>query len=129
VVVVGGEVAAGQLLQAVEQGRGVLPAVRLDQADHDVRAPGLAPVRLAEHGERLADPGRRAEVDPQLAALALAVHGPSVRAPVSRRGATPVLYAVLTVPRPRRVFTGSSTPRTTRRMAAKRYFGLPPFGS
>ena len=57
--------------------RGLGPAVGLDQPDDDVGAPLGAAVGLAEHGVGLADPGRRAEVDPQLAAPA---HGSIIRA-------------------------------------------------
>ncbi len=85
--VVGGP--AGQLLQAVEQGGGPVPPVGLHQADHDVGAPVAAPVGLAEHGEGLAHTGRRAQVDPQLPALALAVHGFSVLVPGRPRGRGP----------------------------------------
>ena len=58
----------GQDLQPLDQGGGLGPVVGLDQPDGDVGAPLGAAVRLAEHGEGLADPGRRAQVDPQLAA-------------------------------------------------------------
>ena len=46
----------------------MLPAVGLDEGHDHVRAALLPPVALAEHGVGLADPGRRAEVDAQLAA-------------------------------------------------------------
>ena len=45
-----------------------LPAVRLDEADHDVLAARLATATLVEHRVRLADAGCGAEVDAQRAA-------------------------------------------------------------
>jgi hypothetical protein len=50
-------------LEADQQRVGPGPLVRLDQADDDVGAALDAPVRLAEHRERLADAGCGAEVD------------------------------------------------------------------
>jgi hypothetical protein len=63
-----GHRAARHGLQALEQAVGLRPLVGLDQADHDVGAAFEPAVRLAEHGERLADARRRAEVDAQLTA-------------------------------------------------------------
>ena len=48
------------------------PPVRLDEPDDDVRAPLVAAATLVEHGERLADTRRRAEVQAQCAAPLLA---------------------------------------------------------
>ena len=56
--------------QALDLRGGVRPAVRLHEGHDDVGAPLDAPVALAEHGEGLAHPGGRAEVDPQLATAA-----------------------------------------------------------
>ena len=67
---------ARQHLEPVEQRGGARPAVGLDQPDDDVRAAGRAAVRLPEHGVGLADPRRRTQVDPQLAARA---HGVIIR--------------------------------------------------
>jgi len=53
-------------LQACQLVGGVLPAVRLHERHHHVGAALPPAVTLAEHGERLADPGGGAEVDPQL---------------------------------------------------------------
>jgi hypothetical protein len=61
----------GNALQPGRQLRGPRPAVVLYQADHHIGAPVGTPVRLAEHGERLADAGRGAQVDPQLTAPGL----------------------------------------------------------
>lgn len=44
--------------------RRVPAPVILDERHHDVRATLQPPVRLREHGVRLADPGGRPEVDP-----------------------------------------------------------------
>ena len=52
-------------LQPGHQVRGPPPAVVLDERHHDVRPTLLPPVRLGEHGVRLADPGGRPEVDAQ----------------------------------------------------------------
>ena len=65
-----GQAPAGHHLQALDLRGGVRPAVRLHEGHDDVGAPLGAPVALAEHGEGLAHPGSRAEVDPQLAAAA-----------------------------------------------------------
>ena len=59
---------AGQDLEALDHRRRPAPPVGLDQPGHDVGAPLRAAVGLAEHGVGLADPGGRAQVDPQLAA-------------------------------------------------------------
>jgi len=74
-------------LEALDHLGGMAAAVGLDEADHHVGA-ALAPaVRLAQHGVRLADPGRRTEVDPELPTT---THGPSLPArapsPPPRRG-------------------------------------------
>ena len=55
----------GHDLQTLQQLGGLLPAVCLDQAHDHVRAALQPPPCLAEHGEGLAHPGRRAEVDTQ----------------------------------------------------------------
>ncbi len=56
---------AGQDLETIEEGGGQRAAVGLHEADHDVRAASLAPVRLLEHAIRLADARGHAQVDPQ----------------------------------------------------------------
>ena len=43
------------------------PAVRLDEADHDVGAALVAAPTLVQHGPGLADAGDGPEVDPELA--------------------------------------------------------------
>ena len=58
------------LLEALDHLGGLLAAVGLDEPDDDVLAARAAPVRLAEHGEGLADAGRIAEEDLETAALA-----------------------------------------------------------
>ena len=61
-----GELPAGDDLEVVQLGRGVGATVRLDEADHDVGRAALVPApALVEHGERLAHPGSRPQVDPQ----------------------------------------------------------------
>src|SRR4029077_18672829 len=52
-------------LQALDQPLGAPPAVALDKADRYVRAARQAALPLAEHRVRLADPRRRAKVDPE----------------------------------------------------------------
>jgi hypothetical protein len=59
---------AGYRGQATEQFGRLLPAVRLDEPDHHVRAALGPPAGLAEHRERLADARRGTEIDPQFAA-------------------------------------------------------------
>jgi hypothetical protein len=66
-----GRLPARHDLQAVEQLRGPLAAVGLDQADDHVGAAFGAAVGLAEHGVGLADAGGGAEVDPQLSSAGL----------------------------------------------------------
>src|SRR5262249_26830593 len=56
---------AGHDLQLADLGRGLGPAVRLHVGHHHVGAPGGPAAALVEHGVRLADPRRGAEVDPQ----------------------------------------------------------------
>ena len=55
-------------LQALEQLLGLGTSVRLDVADHDIDAFGLHAARRLQHRVGLADAGRRAEEDLQLAA-------------------------------------------------------------
>src|SRR6185437_405697 len=62
--------ATGQNLQAREQRLGLGAAVRLDEADDDVDALLLQPLRARQHGVSLADAGRRADEDQQPPALA-----------------------------------------------------------
>ncbi len=62
------EAPARQHLQPVEQRGGLGSAVVLDEANHHVRTALDPTVRLVEHRVGLADPWRRTEVDPQLAA-------------------------------------------------------------
>ena len=76
---------AGQDLEALDHLRRLGAPVGLDQPDDDVGAALGAAVGLAEHGVGLADPGRRTEVDPQLAARP---HGVIVR-PRGHRPAGP----------------------------------------
>ena len=62
------------------QGRGGLrPAVHLDETDDHVGAPVQTAVRLVEHRERFADPGRGTKIDAQPPSR----HGwsPSTRSP------------------------------------------------
>ncbi len=66
------DLAAGEHLEALEHDGGVRPSVRLDVADDDVGAAREPAVGLVEHGDGLADAGRRSEVDPQRAPS----HGP-----------------------------------------------------
>ena len=47
-------------LEAVEELEGMRPPVRLDEADHDVRASFPASMALLEHAVGLADAGRHA---------------------------------------------------------------------
>ena len=56
-------------LESLEQGLGVLAAVRLDPADDDIDAPAPQLVRRLQHGEGLADAGHGAEEELQPAAL------------------------------------------------------------
>ena len=72
----------GHDLQALEQLGGVRAAVGLDEPDDDVGAALDPAVALVEHRVGLADPGRRAEVDPQPSARH-AVHSPSLHGPGS----------------------------------------------
>ena len=57
----------GDDLQAFEQLGDARPAVRFDEADDDVGAPGEPAPALVEHRVGLADAGGRAQVDPELA--------------------------------------------------------------
>ena len=59
---------AGNDLEVADLLRGVRPAVGLDEADDDVGAAIVAPPALVEHGEGLADAGRRPQIDPQVTA-------------------------------------------------------------
>ena len=73
-------------LEAVEQLERVRPPVRLDEADHDVRA-ALAPsMALLEHAVRLADAGRHAQVDAQPSAAARRLRADRARASRRRSG-------------------------------------------
>ncbi len=56
---------AGYHRQVLELTGGVLPAVRLHDADDDIGAAGRPPPALAEHVDGLADPRGRAQVHPQ----------------------------------------------------------------
>ena len=66
-------------LQVTDLLEGVRPAVRLDVGDHHVGAALVATMTLVEQRKRLANAGRGAEVDPQLAAAARLHGGPDVR--------------------------------------------------
>ena len=59
----------GTTSRPVEQRLGVGAAVRLDHADHDVAALGAALLRRLEHRVGLADARRRADEEPEAAAL------------------------------------------------------------
>ena len=59
---------AWHALKALDQIRGVAPAMGLDETDDDVSAALAAPPALAEHGVGLPDARRRAEIDPQMPA-------------------------------------------------------------
>ena len=54
----------GHDLEVAELLGGARPTVGLDEPDHDVGATLVAPAALVEHGERLADAGRRPEIQP-----------------------------------------------------------------
>ena len=56
------------LLDAVREGRGLGPVVRLEVADHDVTAVVLRLAPFLEHPVGLADPRGHAEQDPVVAA-------------------------------------------------------------
>jgi hypothetical protein len=58
-------------LEALEQRLGFLPSMRLDDTDDDVIAVLPAGARLLQHLVGLADAGRRADEDLQLAGAAL----------------------------------------------------------
>ena len=66
------DLAPRHLLQVADQGGGLGPAVRLDDADDHVHALLLEPLPLLEHLVGLADAGGEAEVDLQPAPLLLA---------------------------------------------------------
>ncbi len=70
-------------LDAVEQLGGLLAAVGLHHGGHHVGAAFQPAVRLAEHRERLADAGSRAEVDAQLPALRASPVGRRLTRPAS----------------------------------------------
>ena len=53
-------------LEIADLGRRLLPAVRLDEPDDDVLAVVAPSPAFVQHRERLADAGRRAEVDAEL---------------------------------------------------------------
>src|SRR6185369_8695935 len=79
-------------LEAVEEFRGLLAAVRLHQPDDDVGPAIEAAPCFAEHGEGLADARSRAEVDPQLPSARLRgciLGGHAVSVPCRRRRARP----------------------------------------
>ena len=61
----------GHDLQALQLCGGLRPPVRLDHADDDVGPPLDSPASLVEHGEGLADPRGRTQVDTQRAAARL----------------------------------------------------------
>ena len=63
-----GDLASRHDLQPLELGLGVRSPVGLDHAHDHVGPPRPAPVRLVEHGERLADARRGTEVDEELPA-------------------------------------------------------------
>src|ERR1039457_895317 len=73
---------AGDHLKTADQALGQPPPVALDKPDDDVGAPRLPALTLTEHGVRLADARRRAEVDAEVAGLLDHVGGISFR----RRG-------------------------------------------
>ncbi len=75
----------GQDLQAVEEAGGGGTAVGLDEAHDDVLAPFAGAPRLAEHGVRLAHPGRDAQVDSQPPS-GPASHSSRLSGPVERQG-------------------------------------------
>jgi hypothetical protein len=54
----------GHDLEVANLGNRVGPIVRLEEADHDVGAPLLAPPAFVKHGVCLPDTRCRAEVDP-----------------------------------------------------------------
>jgi hypothetical protein len=58
---------SGHHLEPFDELGGLRTAVRLDEADHHVRAPLRAAAGLAEHGVGLADARGHPEVDAQLA--------------------------------------------------------------
>ena len=60
-------------LEVTDRLGGQRPVVRLDKADHDVAPAFAGSPALVEHGERLADARRGAEVDAQVAALHVAI--------------------------------------------------------
>ena len=60
-----GDAPARHDLQPVEQRRRLAPTVRLDHADNDIDALGLAPRRGQQHGVGLSDARRRADEDLQ----------------------------------------------------------------
>ena len=68
-----GQSSPGQDLEALQQLDRPRPAVGLDETDDDVGAALLAPMRLLEHRERLADARRHAEVHPEPAATGAAL--------------------------------------------------------
>ncbi len=70
-----------------------MAAVGLDVGDDDVGAALAAAVAFVEHGERLADAGRGAEVDPQLAAAARRLGSPDIREALGTHGIKPLLRA------------------------------------
>ena len=72
----------GNRLESLEQPLGFRAPVRLDIADDDVDAFGLLAPRRLEHRVGLADAGRRAEEDLQLAAA----RGPLLRLHVREQG-------------------------------------------
>ena len=74
------EVLSRHDLQPLGHGRGARPAVRLEEADHNVGTAGPTTLPLAEHGERLAHARGGSEVDAQRPA-AHSVIVPVVRAP------------------------------------------------
>ena len=81
------EGAPGHDLETGKGFSGLTAAMHLDQADDQVGTPVAAAVRLVEHRERLADPGRGTEVDAQPPSRHCA-HRPVIRAPAPRHGPT-----------------------------------------
>ena len=84
----------GHDLEVLHQLERLRPAVRLDEADHDVAPPLRASPALVEHRARLADAGDRAEVDPELP------RGDDDVLDVPRRLAGPLLVTHRRFPRP-----------------------------
>ena len=117
----------GHDLEAVEQLEGVRPAVRLDEADDEVRAPLAASMALLEHPVRLADAGRHAQVDAQPAAAAVASDADAREHLVARRADVErVALGIGHCSRPSRSRLSSSTlTRGWPRKPEQRLLGVP----